>query len=139
MARTGIGYDSHRFGEGGPMRLGGVDVPADGRWHTVPVLSAAVGLSAEYVCVPSLEPHVFRTVKLDNPAPHALLAGPDRVLAAGIAAIGSGGPYALAAARALAAHTELPAKQIVRSALEVAGEICIYSNRNIEVEEIGPA
>src|SRR5216110_4020263 len=49
----------------------------------------------------------------------------------GIAAIGSGGPYALAAARALAAHTQLAAPQIVRTALEVAADICIYTNRNI--------
>ena len=54
----------------------------------------------------------------------------------GIAAIGSGGSYALAAARALVAHTDLPAGQIVRSALEIAGDLCIYTNRNIEVEEV---
>jgi ATP-dependent protease HslVU peptidase subunit len=54
----------------------------------------------------------------------------------GAAAIGSGGAYALAAARALMAHSELPAIQIVRHALEIAGELCIYTNRNIEVEEI---
>jgi ATP-dependent HslUV protease subunit HslV len=54
----------------------------------------------------------------------------------GAAAIGSGGPYALAAARALLAHTALEAPQIVRAALEIAGDLCIYSNRNIEVEEV---
>lgn len=54
----------------------------------------------------------------------------------GIAAIGSGGSYALAAARALAVHSSLSAAEIVRAALEIAGELCIYSNRNIEVEEI---
>lgn len=54
----------------------------------------------------------------------------------GIAAIGSGGPYALAAARALAAHTQLSAAEIVRAALEIAGDICVFTNRNIEVEEI---
>jgi len=54
----------------------------------------------------------------------------------GVAAIGSGGPYALAAAKALVAHTELSAATIVRSALEIAGDLCIYSNRNIEVEEV---
>ena len=54
----------------------------------------------------------------------------------GVAAIGSGGSYALAAARALLAHTELPPAQIVRSALEIAADLCIYTNRNIEVEEI---
>jgi ATP-dependent HslUV protease subunit HslV len=54
----------------------------------------------------------------------------------GVAAIGSGGPYALAAARALLAHSDLSAPQIVRAALDIAGDLCIYTNRNIEVEEV---
>jgi ATP-dependent HslUV protease subunit HslV len=54
----------------------------------------------------------------------------------GIAAIGSGGAYALAAARALMAHTPLTPTAIVRTSLEIAGELCIYTNRNIEVEEV---
>jgi ATP-dependent HslUV protease subunit HslV len=54
----------------------------------------------------------------------------------GVAAIGSGGSYALAAARALIAHTELPAPVVVRTALEIAGDLCVYTNRNIEVEEV---
>src|SRR5438105_11881905 len=54
----------------------------------------------------------------------------------GVAAIGSGGSYALAAARALLAHSQLGAADIVRAALEIAGDLCIYTNRNIEVEEI---
>ncbi|MEQ9401757.1 MAG: ATP-dependent protease subunit HslV [Longimicrobiales bacterium] len=54
-----------------------------------------------------------------------------------ILAIGSGGSYALAAARALRQHSELPAATIVRSALEIAGDICIYTNRDIEVLELG--
>ncbi|MFN4261518.1 MAG: ATP-dependent protease subunit HslV [Gemmataceae bacterium] len=54
----------------------------------------------------------------------------------GIAAIGSGGPFALAAARALITHSTLSAGQLVRAALEIAGEICIYTNRVIEVEEV---
>jgi hypothetical protein len=53
-----------------------VEVPSDGGWHTVPVFSAPVGLSAEYVCVPSVEPRAYRTVKVENRTPHALLAGP---------------------------------------------------------------
>lgn len=55
-----------------------------------------------------------------------------------VLAVGSGGPYALAAARALRAHTQLPAAQIVRAALEIAGDICIYTNRTIEVLELDP-
>ena len=54
----------------------------------------------------------------------------------GVAAIGSGGAYALAAARALVIHSNLGAAQIVRAALEIAGDLCIYTNRNIEVEEV---
>jgi ATP-dependent HslUV protease subunit HslV len=55
----------------------------------------------------------------------------------GIAAIGSGGSFALAAARALAANSNLTAGQIVRASLEIAADICIYTNRNIEVIEVG--
>ncbi|MCI0381155.1 MAG: ATP-dependent protease subunit HslV [Gemmataceae bacterium] len=54
----------------------------------------------------------------------------------GVAAIGSGGPYALAAARALVTHSSLSAKEIVQAALHIAGDLCIYTNRNIEVEEV---
>src|SRR6185436_15696115 len=54
----------------------------------------------------------------------------------GVLAIGSGGPYALAAARALAAHTDLEPKEIVRQGLQIAGEICIFTNTNITVMEL---
>ncbi len=54
----------------------------------------------------------------------------------GISAIGSGGPYALAAARALADHTSLDAKAIVTEAMKIAGDICIYTNKEITVEEL---
>lgn len=54
----------------------------------------------------------------------------------GVAAIGSGGPYALAAARALAKHTPMGAKEIAREALAIAADICVYTNENIIVEEI---
>jgi ATP-dependent HslUV protease subunit HslV len=54
----------------------------------------------------------------------------------GIVAIGSGGPYALAAARALAKHTQLSAREIVQEAMQLAGEICIYTNEQIYVEEL---
>ena len=55
----------------------------------------------------------------------------------GAVAIGSGGPFALAAARALMVHSGLDAPAIVRAGLEIAGDICIYTNRNIDVVEIG--
>jgi ATP-dependent HslUV protease subunit HslV len=54
----------------------------------------------------------------------------------GLVAIGSGGSYALAAARALSAHTQLDAKAIAEEALKIAGDICIYTNGNIVVEEL---
>jgi ATP-dependent HslUV protease subunit HslV len=54
----------------------------------------------------------------------------------GILGIGSGGNYALAAARALVAHSQLTAAEIVRHALEISGDICVYSNRNLVIEEL---
>jgi len=54
----------------------------------------------------------------------------------GIVAIGSGGPYALAAARALMENTELDAEEVVRKSLEIASQICIYTNKEISVEVI---
>jgi len=54
----------------------------------------------------------------------------------GIVAIGSGGAYAQAAARALLEHTELPAAAIVKEALLIAGELCIYTNQNLAIEEL---
>jgi len=55
----------------------------------------------------------------------------------GVAAIGSGGPYALAAARALLRRTDLPAEQICADAIEVAGDICVYTNTNVTVLALG--
>lgn len=55
----------------------------------------------------------------------------------GITAIGSGGPYALAAARALVTHTDLSPKEIALEALKIASSICIYTNQEILVEELG--
>ena len=54
----------------------------------------------------------------------------------GIIAIGSGGSYALSAARALLAHTQLDARSIAVESLNIAGDICIYTNRNVVVEEL---
>ncbi len=54
----------------------------------------------------------------------------------GVAAIGSGGSYALAAARALMANTELPVRQVASEAMRVASEICIYTNDRIVFEEL---
>ncbi|MBM9575639.1 ATP-dependent protease subunit HslV [Leptospira sp. 201903070] len=54
----------------------------------------------------------------------------------GVIAIGSGGNYALAAARALYDHTELSAREIVESSMKIAADICIYTNDHITIEEI---
>jgi len=54
----------------------------------------------------------------------------------GIVAIGSGGSYALAAARALAKHTSMSAREIVAEAMRLAGEICIFTNDQIAIEEL---
>jgi ATP-dependent HslUV protease subunit HslV len=55
----------------------------------------------------------------------------------GLLAIGSGGQYALAAARALAAHSSLSARDIVQRSLEIAADICVFTNRHITVLELG--
>jgi len=55
----------------------------------------------------------------------------------GILGIGSGGPYAMAAARALTQHTSLDARTIVEQSMAIAASICIYTNANIVIEEIG--
>jgi ATP-dependent HslUV protease subunit HslV len=54
----------------------------------------------------------------------------------GIVAVGSGGPFALAAARALARHSALDARQIAEEAMKLASEICIYTNGSLTIEEI---
>jgi len=60
-----------------------------------------------------------------------VIAPSDNVLA-----IGSGGPYAFAAARALMLHTKLSPREVVQQSLDIAGDLCIYTNRNIEVMEL---
>jgi ATP-dependent HslUV protease, peptidase subunit HslV len=67
-----------------------------------------------------------------------LLSGQGDVIEpdSGIAAIGSGGPYAQAAAQALAEHTQLSARQIAEEAMKVAGKMCIYTNDRITIEEL---
>src|SRR5512138_2232182 len=61
---------------------------------------------------------------------------PDAVPGGGVAAVGSGGPYALAAARALLAHSSLPARRVAEEAMKLAAEICIYTNAHLTFEEL---
>ncbi|HSE92980.1 MAG TPA: HslU--HslV peptidase proteolytic subunit, partial [Methylomirabilota bacterium] len=56
----------------------------------------------------------------------------------GLIGIGSGGPYALAAARALVAHSDLDAKAVATEAMRIAAAICIYTNEQITVETLSP-
>jgi ATP-dependent HslUV protease subunit HslV len=55
----------------------------------------------------------------------------------GVAAIGSGGNYALAAARALHRHTDMPPREVAMKALLIASEICVFTNDQISIEELG--
>jgi ATP-dependent HslUV protease subunit HslV len=57
----------------------------------------------------------------------------------GIVAIGSGGSYALASARALMENTELSAREIAEKSLRIAGQICIYTNDQLTIEELKKA
>jgi ATP-dependent HslUV protease subunit HslV len=61
---------------------------------------------------------------------------PDATPGGGVAAVGSGGPYAMAAARALLAHSALPARAVAEEAMKLAAEICIYTNDRITFEEL---
>ena len=67
-----------------------------------------------------------------------LLSGQGDVIEpdSGIAAIGSGGPYATAAATALFEHPHLPPRQIAEEAMKIAGKICIYTNDKVTIEEL---
>jgi ATP-dependent HslUV protease, peptidase subunit HslV len=61
---------------------------------------------------------------------------PDVVAGGAVAAVGSGAPYALSAARALLAHSALPARQLVEESMKLAAEICIYTNDRLTIEEL---
>lgn len=76
-----------------------------------------------------------------DPSQILILSGDGEVIEPddGVASIGSGGAYALAAARALMLHTDLPAAEIARSALQIAGDLCIYTNSNITLYSIAAA
>ena len=98
---------------------------------------AAIELSKEWRTDKMLR-HLEALLVVADKKASFLLSGNGDVIAPdeGILAIGSGGSYALAAARALIKHTDLSAREIAVEALRIAGEICIYSNQNIVVEEL---
>jgi ATP-dependent HslUV protease subunit HslV len=98
---------------------------------------AAIELSKEWRTDKMLR-HLEAMLVVADKKASFLLSGNGDVIAPdeGVLAIGSGGSYALAAARALIKHTDLSARDIAVEALRIAGEICIYSNQNIVVEEL---
>ena len=98
---------------------------------------AAIELSKEWRTDKILR-HLEALLVVADSKSSFLLSGNGDVIAPddGVLAIGSGGSYALAAARALIQHTELSARDIAVKALQIAGDICIYSNQNIIVEEL---
>jgi ATP-dependent HslUV protease, peptidase subunit HslV len=98
---------------------------------------AAIELSKEWRTDKILRHLEALLVVADNKSSF-LLSGNGDVIAPddGVLAIGSGGSFALAAARALMKHTDLSARDIAVEALIISGEICIYSNQNIIVEEL---
>jgi ATP-dependent HslUV protease subunit HslV len=99
---------------------------------------AAIELSKEWRTDKVLR-HLEALLVVADEKSSFLLSGNGDVISPddGVLAIGSGGSYALAAARALITHTQLSARDIATEAMRIAGEICIYSNTNIVVEELG--
>jgi len=98
---------------------------------------AAIELSKEWRTDKILR-HLEALLVVADEKSSFLLSGNGDVIAPddGVLAIGSGGSYALAAARALVQHTELSAGEIATAALRIAGEICIYTNTNLILEEL---
>lgn len=107
------------------------------REQRAPLRRAAVELAKEWRTDRALRRLEAMLVVADLEGTY-LLSGSGDVIEPddGVCAIGSGGPFALAAARALLAHTELPARGIAEAAMGIAAEICIYTNANLVVEEL---
>jgi ATP-dependent HslUV protease subunit HslV len=98
---------------------------------------AAVELAKEWRTDRSLR-HLDALLVVADAKSTFLLSGNGDVIEPddGITAIGSGGPYAVSAARALAKHTKLNAKDIAQEAMRIASEICIFTNDNFSIEEL---
>ena len=105
--------------------------------HPSSMARAATELAKEWRTDRALRRLEAMLVAMD-PKTLLLLSGTGDVIQPndGVLAIGSGGAYALAAARALKEHSSLSAPEIVRAGLEIAGDICVYTNRNIDVVEL---
>lgn len=108
--------------------------------HQGQLLRASVGLSREWRTDKYLR-HLEAMLVVADRAHLLLLSGEGEIIEPddGIAAIGSGGPFAHAAARALAQNTDLGAADVVRRALEIAAQLCIYTNDHITIETLDAA
>jgi len=102
-----------------------------------PLRRAAVELAKEWRTDRALRRLEAMLVVADTEATF-ILSGSGDVIEPddGVCAIGSGGPFALSAARALVRHTELAPRAIVETAMGIAAEICIYTNANLTIEEL---
>lgn len=98
---------------------------------------AAVELAKEWRTDKALR-HLEALLLVSDASLTFLISGAGDVIEpdGGVAAIGSGGPYALAAARALMDNTQLPARRIAEEAMKIAGRTCIYTNENFIIEEL---
>jgi len=98
---------------------------------------AAVGLAKDWRTDKFLR-HLEALLLVSDAEQTFLLSGQGDVIEpdGGIAAIGSGGPYAQAAAQALCDHTQLSARQVAEEAMKIAGKMCIYTNDKVTVEEL---
>jgi ATP-dependent HslUV protease, peptidase subunit HslV len=107
------------------------------REHRSPLRRAAVELAKEWRTDRALRRLEAMLVVADADGTF-ILSGSGDVIEPddGVCAIGSGGPYALAAARALLRATELPARAIAETAMGIAAEICIYTNTSLTIEEL---
>jgi ATP-dependent HslUV protease subunit HslV len=101
---------------------------------------AAVELAKEWRTDKALR-HLEALLLVSDASLTFLISGAGDVIEpdGGVAAIGSGGPYALAAARALIDNTEMPARRIAEEAMKIAGRTCIYTNENFIIEELSAA
>jgi ATP-dependent HslUV protease subunit HslV len=101
---------------------------------------AAVELAKEWRTDKALR-HLEALLLVSDASLTFLISGAGDVIEpdGGVAAIGSGGPYALAAARALIDNTQMPARRIAEEAMKIAGRTCIYTNENFIIEELSAA
>ncbi|HEY8755768.1 MAG TPA: ATP-dependent protease subunit HslV [Candidatus Dormibacteraeota bacterium] len=108
--------------------------------HQGNLLRAAVGLSKEWRTDKYLR-HLEAMLIAADDERLLLLSGDGEIIEPDddITAIGSGGPFAHAAARALVENTDLPAGEVARKALEIAAQLCIYTNDRISVETLATA